>query len=128
MHELAVCQSLIDAVERVARAHGCDQVTRVLLAIGVLSGVEPDQLARAFEIARAGTVAAGAELQIRSVPAEVVCAGCGATSAAHAQRLVCGACGDWHVRVSAGVELLLQSVELVTDKRGERCAEPAAVR
>jgi hydrogenase nickel incorporation protein HypA/HybF len=30
-------------------------------------------------------------------------------------RLLCGACGDWHTQVISGDELLLESVELIND-------------
>lgn len=30
-------------------------------------------------------------------------------------RLLCGACGDWHTRIISGDELLLESVELEMD-------------
>ena len=40
MHELSVCLSLLDQVERIAREHGADRVVRIVLRIGPLSGVE----------------------------------------------------------------------------------------
>jgi len=44
----------------------------------------------------------------------VRCRGCGAETMATANRLVCGACGDWHTDLLAGDELLLLRVELET--------------
>ena len=112
MHELSVCQGLLREVARVAAEHHAERVERIVLQIGELSGVEPQLLERAFAVARAGTLAAGAELEIRSGPVVVVCRECGGRSAVPPNRLVCTYCGDWRVQVVEGEELLLLTVEM----------------
>lgn len=114
MHELAVCQGLLDQVTRIAADHRASGVSRILLRIGALSGVEPELLRQAFPLASAGTVAADAELAIETAAIRVRCDTCGAETEALANRLVCGACGDWHTRVVSGDELMLMSVDLTT--------------
>lgn len=59
-----------------ARAAGCDRVCRLVLRVGVLSGVVPEALEFAFAALREGTPAAAAELVIERVPATVWCAAC----------------------------------------------------
>jgi len=115
MHELAVCQSMLRQIEDIARQHGARAVTAVTVQIGPLSGVAPELLASAFPLASAGTVAQNAVLQLDSLPVRVHCEGCGADSDAAPNRLLCGACGDWHTRLLSGDELLLGSVELAID-------------
>jgi len=112
MHELSVCQALIGHVQDVAREHQATAVKTVNVRIGPLSGVEPDLLVQAFPLAAAGTVAEAAQLVIESLPIRVRCDTCGAETAAAANRLLCGACGDWHTRLVSGDEMLLASVEL----------------
>jgi hydrogenase nickel incorporation protein HypA/HybF len=112
VHELAVCQGLVDEVVRVASAQGADEVQAVTVAVGVLAGVEPGLLERAFVIARAGTLAARARLQLQSLPARVACSDCGAEAEVAPNRLLCPGCGGWKVRVVGGDELLLTRVEL----------------
>ena len=112
MHELSVCQGLIRQVEKVAAEHGAANVEHIVLQVGGLSGVEPPLLERAFEMARAGTVAAKAELEIRGGPVVVQCRECGGRSAVPPNRLLCSYCGEWRVQVVEGEELLLLSVEL----------------
>ena len=112
MHELSVCQALIDQVEGVARQHQATAVTAVNVRIGPLSGVEPDLLQQAFPLASAGTVAQASRLVIEKLPVRVHCDACGAETAAEPNRLVCGRCGDWHTRLVSGDEMLLASVEL----------------
>jgi hydrogenase nickel incorporation protein HypA/HybF len=117
MHELSVCQALIEQVQNVARANNAAAVSRVVLRIGPLSGVEPKLLEQAFPLARAGTVAAEAALEIESLPIRVRCERCGAETNASANRLLCGQCGDWHTQLLSGDELLLASVELAMEKQ-----------
>ena len=112
MHELSVCQSLLEQVEQVAADHGAERVERIRVRIGPLSGVEADLLASAYSIAAAGTIAEGAVLDIEPAPVRVHCMTCGAETDATPNRLLCGACGDWHTRLVSGDELLLASLEL----------------
>jgi hydrogenase nickel incorporation protein HypA/HybF len=112
MHELSVCQSLLEQVERIAADHGAERVERIRVRIGPLSGVEADLLRSAYPLAAAGTIAEGAELDIEPAPVLVHCVTCGAETEATPNRLLCGACGDWHTRLVSGDELLLASLEL----------------
>lgn len=112
MHELSVCQSLLDQVARIAADHGANRVERILLRIGPLSGVEAPLLRNAYPIAAAGTIAEEAVLDIEPAPVRVHCVTCGAETDATPNRLLCGACGDWHTRLVSGDEMLLASLEL----------------
>lgn len=112
MHELALCQGLMNQVERIARRERAGRITRILLSIGPLSGVEATLLRDAFPIAAAGTVAEGAVLDVQEQPVQVRCLSCGAESEAPANRLLCAACGDYRTRLISGDEMLLMSVEL----------------
>ena len=113
MHELAICQALMEQVERIASEEQADQVLTIHLAIGPLSGVEPRLLEQAFYVARAGSIAANAELVTESMPVQVSCSQCGQLSDALPSRLVCGHCGDWRTRLVSGDEMNLLHIELV---------------
>jgi hydrogenase nickel incorporation protein HypA/HybF len=115
MHELSVCQGLMRQVQKVAVENSARSVEKILLRVGGLSGLEPSLLQHAFEIARAGTIAAEAELEIEEGPIVVKCQECGASSAAKINRLICQYCGEWRVNVVEGEELLLLSVEIERD-------------
>jgi len=114
MHELSICQGLLRQVKKIAADNNARSVERVRIRVGGLSGVEPSLLQHAFEIARAGTVAAGAELEIEAGPVAVKCQECGASSAVPPNRLVCQYCGEWRGNVIEGEEVLLLSVEIET--------------
>jgi hydrogenase nickel incorporation protein HypA/HybF len=112
MHELSVCQALLDQVGRVARDNGAGRVLSITVAIGPLAGVEPKLLQHAYPLAAAGTVAEHARLVIETIGVQVRCRKCKAETPAVSNRLLCGACNEWQVDVIAGDELLLQRVEI----------------
>ena len=114
MHELSICQGLLREVARVAAENDALAVDRIVLQVGGLSGVEPPLLERAFEVARAGTLAAAAELEIREGPVVVECSQCDARGEVAVNRLVCPGCGDWRVQVVEGEELLLLTLDIQT--------------
>ncbi len=115
MHELAVAQALVEQVEGVIRQHGAAQASLIRVRIGPLAGVVPELLASAFPLAAAGSRMEHAELDLVAAPITVRCRTCGLDTEAAMNRLVCGACGDWHTQIISGDELLLESVELETD-------------
>ncbi len=114
MHELAVAQALVEQVEGVIRAHQAQRATLIRVRIGPLAGVVPDLLASAFPLAAAGHAMEHAALELVDAPITVRCQTCDAETEAAINRLVCGACGDWHTQIVSGDELLLESVELET--------------
>jgi hydrogenase nickel incorporation protein HypA/HybF len=114
VHELAVAQALVEQVEAVISQHRATGATSVRVRIGPLAGVVPDLLATAFPLAAAGSRLQHAVLDLVDAPVRVRCQTCGAETEAAMNRLICGACGDWHTQVISGDDLLLESVELET--------------
>jgi len=112
MHELSVCLSLLESVERIAAQNGGRAVRAIHVRIGPLAGVEPELLRSAYPLAAAGTIAAAATLELTSADLIVRCTQCGEESVVVVNRLLCAHCGDFRTRVVSGDELLLQSVEL----------------
>ena len=108
MHEMAITQSVVDAVsERI----GPERVARVVLEIGRLSGVVPDALRFCFEICAKDTTLEGAALEIREIAGRGHCAACGADVALDFPAGVC-ACGSPELAIVAGRELRIKEVEV----------------
>jgi hydrogenase nickel incorporation protein HypA/HybF len=114
VHELAVAQALVEQVDAVIGQHGAAQASLIRVRIGPLAGVVPELLATAFPLAAAGSRMEHAALEFTHAPIRVRCQTCGAETEATMNRLLCGACSDWHTQVLSGDELLLESVELET--------------
>jgi hydrogenase nickel incorporation protein HypA/HybF len=115
VHELAVAQALVEQVDAVIDQHQASSATAIRVRIGPLAGIVPQLLASAFPLAAAGSRMEHAELDLVDAPIQVRCQACGAETDAAMNRLICGACGDWHTRIISGDELLLESVELIND-------------
>jgi hydrogenase nickel incorporation protein HypA/HybF len=122
MHELAICQSLMDQVESIAAERNAQSVTSIVIAMGPLSGVEAALLKNAYPIASAGTVAENAELVIEYLPIRVKCSQCGSESDALPNKLICKQCGDWRTTLLSGDEMMLMSVELEKPKQSTSTA------
>jgi len=112
MHELSVCQSIIEQVKQIARENNAQKVIRIIIEVGPLSGVEAPLLERAFPIASAGTIAQGSFLEIKTLAIKIRCNLCHNENEATANKLLCHACGAWQTTLISGDEMLLRSIEL----------------
>ena len=130
MHELSIAESLVAEACRVAAGHHAPRIEIINVRVGPLSGVEPPLLERAFTVARAGTAAAEARLEVEVGPLEVYCPQCGETTDAAVNRIVCQACGNWRVEIVTGEELVLARLELsgIEEEFEPPCATPADAR
>lgn len=108
MHELAITESLVDAVTE--RLPG-QRVSCVRLEIGVLSGVVPDSVRFCFDLVAEGTSLEGAQLEITQPPAACHCRICGSDFEPDGPIVMC-ACGSAEVTVLAGQELKITSVQV----------------
>ena len=114
MHELSVCQSIVQQAVDIARQNSAYAINKIDLAIGPLAGVNIQLLTHAFPIASAGTLAEPAILNISELPIKIKCQKCSLESDAKANRLICAHCGDWHTTLISGDEMLITSIELET--------------
>lgn len=110
MHELSVCHGLLRQLTPLAAEHS-GRLSRVVVRVGPLAGVEPALLASAFVVARQGTVADSAVLVIDHSPLRVRCRECGRESEATLNDLCCRHCGGHKTQLISGDELLLISVQ-----------------
>jgi hydrogenase nickel incorporation protein HypA/HybF len=108
MHELALCQGIIDTVER--HADGC-RVEQVDVRIGHFRQVVPDSLQFSWEVVTAGTDLAGCRLVVDHVPAVIECRACGAATTLEVPIMVCSSCESSDVTLVSGEELLVASID-----------------
>jgi hydrogenase nickel incorporation protein HypA/HybF len=108
MHELGLCASIVDAVERRA---GQRSVARVRVQVGRLHHVHPEAFEQSFAVAAVGTVAAGADAELILLPVRGRCLSCGDEWDCEEPPLACGSCGSIDVQTTGGDELVLESIE-----------------
>ena len=110
MHELAIMQSVVRVCEREAAQRGFRRVESIALAVGALSGFEPECMFEFFPAAALGSVAEGAKLETRVIPAAIECRDCGYSGEAHGAE--CPQCGGWSFRLTQGREFYIDSIEV----------------
>jgi hydrogenase nickel incorporation protein HypA/HybF len=108
MHELGLCASIVDAIERRA---GDRTVSRVRVRAGRLLHVHPDAFDQSFALAATGTVAADAVAELVMLPVRSRCSACGAGWDSDELPIACPACGSVEVELVGGDELVLESIE-----------------
>jgi hydrogenase nickel incorporation protein HypA/HybF len=108
MHELAITQSVVEAV---TERTGTTPVATVRLRVGRLSGVVPDAMRFCFELVTAGTPLEGAALEFEQPEGRGSCRTCGAHVVLADPILLCD-CGSADVEVLTGRELAVASVVL----------------
>jgi hydrogenase nickel incorporation protein HypA/HybF len=115
MHEYGLAEGVLDAVRQ--RAAG-RRVTGIKVRFGVRHAVDEESLAQAFSFVAEGTEAAGAAVELVTVPAMLACRGCGFTAETTDLLAVCPRCSSAEVMLSGGDEMILESVTYVTAPAG----------
>jgi len=113
MHEMSLCESILDILKEQAEKDHFSQVKRVSVDIGPLSCVEPEALQFGFDVVMKGSLAEGAVLEIERPPAEALCLACFKTVPVKARFDSCPECGSDALQVVSGEELKIRELEVV---------------
>ncbi len=109
MHELGMCASIVDAIERRA---GDRPVARVRVRVGRLHHVHAEAFGQSFAMAAAGSVAEDAQAELVILPIRQRCGSCGADFESDDMYVdVCPTCGGADVETTGGDELVLELIE-----------------
>lgn len=76
MHEVSIMAEAVRMAVESAQAAGARRITRLRLRVGTLSGAVPEAMRFAWDVVSGDTIAAGARLEIETVPAAGWCATC----------------------------------------------------
>lgn len=109
MHELSITRNLVALVAE--RATG-KRVSAVTLVVGKLTGVDVEAVRYCFDLCAEGTPLQGARLEVEEIAGRGACDRCGVEQELLAPVLKC-ACGPGaRMRVLAGEELTVRSMEV----------------
>jgi hydrogenase nickel incorporation protein HypA/HybF len=111
MHELSVTESILEIVLRHAQESKASRVVNLHLVIGQLSSIIDDSVQFYWDIISKDTLAEGAILQFQRIPARMACQECGEEYSPQGD-LACPACHSTRVRVVAGNEFRLDSIDV----------------
>ncbi len=112
MHEYSIVQSLLESCEEHVRINEASKVTKVLVKIGVLSGVEPALLQTAFDTFKEQTVCHDAQFSINHQKIVIECLDCNTTSTLEKHQFLCPKCQSVNIKVIDGEDMYLMSLEM----------------
>jgi len=108
MHELGLCEAIVERVEQRA---GDRPVARVRVRVGRLHHVHPDAFDQSFTMAASGGVAEDAVADLVLLPVRAHCQTCGQNTESDEMVLACEKCGSIDLELTGGDELMLESIE-----------------
>lgn len=115
MHELSITRSLLGLVLENAQSR---KTTAVNILVGELSGIVDECLQLYFKLLSEGTVAEGAQLNIRRASPACHCKDCEHEWPSTQVPVTCPSCGGHDLRMQGGVELLIESIEVEDEHTG----------
>lgn len=111
MHELAVTQELLRLALAHAEEAGAEKVTELQLVVGDLASIVDDCVQFYWDIISEGTLAQGARLRFRRIPAAFRCRDCGWEYPQPENTYDCPQCGG-SGDIAAGLEFQLEAIEI----------------
>jgi hydrogenase nickel incorporation protein HypA/HybF len=114
MHELSVTENILEISLRNANNANAKRVTNLYLVIGQLASIVDDSVQFYWDIISKDTIAAGAILHFKRLPANLTCLDCN-----HQYNLVnngfsCPTCKSDHVKVISGDEFYMEAIDIET--------------
>ncbi|AUM14317.1 hydrogenase maturation nickel metallochaperone HypA [Ketobacter alkanivorans] len=112
MHEMSLCESILQIVEEESIRQSFRKVSEVHLAIGALAGVELEALKFSFDVVVQHSLAAGAVLHIEIVPAIGHCPVCGQKVVMESRYDACSRCGEYGLQLESGNDMRITHLEV----------------
>ena len=113
MHELAITEQIAEIAIKHGEKNAAQSITDLYLVIGELSSVIDDSVQFYWDMIAEGTLAEGATLHFKRIPARLECQECGQTYSLEGNQLDgCPACESIKVKVKTGKEFRLESIEI----------------
>lgn len=112
MHELPVTQSILEIALRHAEKAQAARITDLYIVMGELSKLVDESIQFYWDIIAENTIAAGARLHFRIVPAEFQCMACFHTFSPDGEEFACPNCGAVGVKILSGEEFSLEAIDV----------------
>jgi hydrogenase nickel insertion protein HypA len=112
MHEYSVVQALLEQIEDIAEQNDASKVTKIIVKIGVMSGIEAHLLEIAFNTFKEKTICDGAEFVMNIQPLKIRCNSCETKSELEKIHYCCQKCQSTDVEVIDGEDMFLMSLEM----------------
>lgn len=115
MHELTTTQYLLKMAIQHAHKEHATSITTIHVVIGQFSDMVDKSIQYYWDILSAGTIAEGATIEFKHIPASLRCADCNIVyELSNSFDFACPSCGHAGTIIS-GDEFLLESIDINTD-------------
>ena len=112
MHEMSLCEGLLQILEREAEAQNYSTVKTVFLEVGKLASVEVEALKFCYEAVCQNSIAEGSRLEIIESPGRAWCMPCGEAFDVESRYSACPRCGGYQLQVTGGDEMRIRELEV----------------
>jgi hydrogenase nickel incorporation protein HypA/HybF len=112
MHELSITESILEIVQRHASQAEAKHVTDIFLVIGQLSSIVDESINFYWDIIAENTIAMGAVLHFRRIPAQFLCRECKTVFPLQQDDYKCPACASSQFTIVAGREFFLEAINV----------------
>ena len=112
MHEMSLCESLIQVIEEQAQSQGYSTVKAVYLDIGAFAGIEIDSMKFCFEVVCRGTIAESATLCINQLSGKAWCFDCSKEVSISDRLDHCPECNGFSLQAKGGDEMQIKQLEV----------------
>lgn len=112
MHEMTIAVSIVDVAVTTANQNNAAKINAISLEVGALSGIEQEALEFCFSEACKNTIAEGAKLIYRSLPATAHCPNCNNTFEAWERAEPCPDCNEMVFQLSGGTEMRVKEINV----------------
>lgn len=112
MHELSLCQHIINIVITHSTKFEYKRVIGIYLEIGMLTYVEKSALLFNFDVLKKQTIVEHATLHFIDIPGEAFCDSCQKKIEISQYNDSCPYCGQFLLKIIKGLELRVKSLEV----------------
>ena len=117
MHELAMAQSIINSVIETAEENEATEVNEVIIEIGKLVLINPEQLSFLLDVLTENTIADNAKFEINEMPVEIECSNCNFHGNAntddldhYAPIIECPKCENKAIKILNGKDCIVKNI------------------
>jgi len=112
MHEMSLCEDVIQLIEQQAREQHFIKVTTVWLEIGSLAGVEIEAMRFSFDVIARDTIADAAKLEIIHIQGRAACPICKHQTRVSTRFDICPECEHYPLDILTGEEMRIKELEV----------------
>ena len=112
MHEMSLCEGMLDILKQQAAKQNYSIVKTVFLEIGKLSNVEPDAMRFAFPVVMRGSLAENAILEITEVTGKAWCMQCQQNVVIEQRYDGCPLCESHQLQITDGQQMRIKELDV----------------